>query len=112
MMVFLAGFPRDSDDMVKMMVEDVSFKDRLLKYINSVVYCSALDEQHIVCPCCSNQNAHGSNKCLRNCIYETKTRKVNPVRNFSMQNCSSVFGRHEVLRHSINEMIKANQHEL
>ncbi len=52
MIVFLEGFPRDSDEMVKMMVEDVSFKDRLLKYFSSVVYCSALDEQHIVCPCC------------------------------------------------------------
>ncbi len=38
MIVFLAGFSRDSDEMVKMMVEDVSFKDRLLKYFQLWLY--------------------------------------------------------------------------
>ncbi len=48
MIVFLAGFPRDSDEMVKMMVEDKSFKERLIKYFSSVVYCSALDAAVII----------------------------------------------------------------
>ncbi len=47
MIVFLAGVARDSDIIVKMMVEDNSFKERLIKYFSSVIYCRALDEEHI-----------------------------------------------------------------
>ncbi len=42
MILFLAGFPRDSNETVKLIVEDKSFKDRLIIYFSSVLYCSAL----------------------------------------------------------------------
>ncbi len=32
------------------MDEDGSFKDRPIKYISFVLYCSALDEEHIIGP--------------------------------------------------------------
>ncbi len=105
MIVFLAGFSRDSDEMVKMMVEDVSFKDRLLKYFSSVVYCSALDEQYIVCPCCSNQNSLEAIN-ISETAYMNQTRKVNPVRTSQCKTCSSVFGGDEVRRYLVHEMRK------
>ncbi len=54
MMVFLAAFPRDSHEKVKMTVEDELFKENLIKYFSSDVYCIALDEEHIICPSCVN----------------------------------------------------------
>ncbi len=44
MIVFLAGFPRDSEKMVEMMVKDALFKDKFIEFLSSVICCSALDE--------------------------------------------------------------------
>ncbi len=79
--LFLAEFPRDADEMVKLVVEDESFKDLLIKYFSSVVYCSALDEEHIICPCCCNQN---SLEAMDNCetAYMNQSRKTIPACTF------------------------------
>ncbi len=89
--VFFAGFPRDSDANVEMMIENVPFKDYLLKYISCVAYCSALDEHSISCPCCSNKNSlEAINICET--AYMNQTKKVYSVRTSQCKNCSSFFG--------------------
>ncbi len=105
MIVFLAGFPRDSDEMVKMMVEDKSFKEILIKYFSSVVYCSALDEEHIMCPSCGNNNSLEAVDICET-AYMSRSRKCNPPGTSQCANCRSLFGGDEVLHYSINEMIE------
>ncbi len=56
MIAFLAGFLRDSDEMVTIMGKDDSFKEPLIVYFSSVVYCSAVDAEIIICPSCGNNN--------------------------------------------------------
>ncbi len=48
MIVIIAGFPRDSDKMVEMMVKDDTFQARLIRFFSSVIYSSALDKDSAV----------------------------------------------------------------
>ncbi len=84
-----------------MTVEDELFKERLIEYFSSVVYCSALDEEHVICPSCgNNNNLEAIDICET--AYMSRSRKFNPAGTSQCMNCRSVFGGDEVLRYSIN----------
>ncbi len=78
MILFLAGLPRVSDVMVKMMVADELLKDSLIKYFRYVVYCSALEEKHILCP---SSDSRISSEVIDICenAYINYSRKFNSV---------------------------------
>ncbi len=55
MTVFLAGFLRDLDKIVKGMFKDVSYKDGLIKCSSTAIYVTELHEEHIIFSRCGNK---------------------------------------------------------
>lgn len=51
-----AGFPRDANKIAKVMVQYDKCKDRILKYISSLISCSALNKEDIISSRCDGEN--------------------------------------------------------
>lgn len=102
MIVFLAGFLRDADEM---MSNDESFKDHLIKYFSCVAYCSALDEKYSICTCCGNHNSLDAVDICET-AYMNQSRRANPGSTSQSRISCSLFGGDNGLRYSVNEMRK------
>ncbi len=92
-----------SNEIVDMMSNDGSFKDLLIKCFSSVVYCSALDEKHIICQFCGNQYSLDAVY-----ICETAHMTQSSSTNFFSASqcifCGYLFAGDDVLRYSVNKM--------
>ncbi len=103
MTVRLAGFPRDSDKMLEMMVKDDTFRARLIRFFSSVIHSSALDKDSVICPCCESRN---SLEAIDICeaAYLCQTRPRNPFSTSQCRTFNSQFGGDEVLQYSVDRM--------
>ncbi len=103
MIVFLAGFPRDSDKMLEMMVKDDTFRARLIRFFSSVIFSSALDKYSVICPCCERRNSLEAVD-ICEAAYVCQTRSRNPFSTSQCKKCNF----NEVLQYSVDRV----RHEL
>ncbi len=100
LVVFSAGFPRDSGTIVELIVKDNALRNRLTSFFNSVIYSSASQEEDVTCPKCDNPGTLIPVK-IQNCACTGQSKWVDPYNTSTCTLCKSQFGEDEALRYSV-----------
>ncbi len=106
LIVFLAGFPKTSDELLHLMKTDKDFQKRIYSFFDSVSQSSAIDpDLSLSCPVCSERSTLETAK-VNKIAYTRNIVSHRPPRTSQCSNCQSSFGGDEIIRYNLRTLKK------
>ena len=99
LIIFIAGFPRDSSAFTQDLRRSPDYRERVMKFLDSVINCNILEGRIESCPACGNRSLISLEKTNKSKMQNRNDE--NPYSTAKCEKCDSYFGADDLIRQHI-----------